>query len=73
MQINREGRYADMQQAEAIIRENLKEEFASRDAVVKRADELADIVYLALAALQDHQPALSAMLMNKAKKIFGEK
>lgn len=59
-----------IEQAEAYIKDKLKAEFEARDAIVKQADDLANIVDIALAALQDHQPALSATLMRKAKAIF---
>lgn len=64
------GRQAEMMR---VAKEYLKDEISHKEAVTKRVDDLADIVDIALTALQDHQPALSSMLMTKAKKIFGEK
>jgi len=60
----------EIELAEAYIKDKLKAEFEARDAIVKQTDDLADIIDIALAALQDHQPALSATLMRKAKAIF---
>jgi hypothetical protein len=59
-----------IEEAQRIIKANLKAEYEAHHAVVKQAKALEDIVDLALAALQDHQPALSAMLMRKAKAVF---
>lgn len=58
--------------AERIVRHNLQAEYEAHDAVVKRTDELKEIVHISLAALKDHSPALAGVLKDKAKKIFGE-
>lgn len=51
-------------------RENLDAEFKRNEAILARIDEISAVVDIAIAALQDHSPALSAVLMDKAKSAF---
>ncbi len=73
MEMNYGNRNAEIQQAELMLKERLKEEIAKKEAVTKRVDDLEEIVVMAISACVDHSPMLGEMLMAKAERVFGKK
>lgn len=62
-----------LDEIERQMRMVLKAEYEAKERITKRADELEEIVALAIAACQDSSPFLANMLLGKAESIFGKK